>query len=157
RPARASSRSWPGRGRAPGDIRRTRVLNPEITHDNAQREPVHSPFGGSVAARVLHCPASVGLVGKVPPHLRKVSAYGDRGTALHAAIASLLAEDTHAPVERLANKTFSSYTITHDDVETALRPTYNYVETLLDTPGAEYFLERRVIFPAIPDTFGTVD
>src|SRR5262249_45157594 len=80
--------------------------------------------------------------------------YADRGTALHAAITSLLAEDTHALVERLAGKTFGNYTITHDDVETALRPAYAYVETLL-TPGAEYFLERRVVFPAIPDTFGT--
>ena len=30
-------------------------------------------------------------------------------------------------------------------------------ETLLDTPGAEYYLEQRVIFPTIPDTWGTVD
>jgi len=122
-----------------------------------RREPVHSPFGGSVATRVLHCPASVGLVQKVPAHLRKVSAYADRGTACHAAIALLLAEDTHSFVENLAGKTFGSYTITHDDVETALRPAYAYVETLLDAPGAEYYLERRVIFPAIADTFGTCD
>ena len=47
----------------------------------------HSPFGGSVAARVLRCPASVSLVEKVPAHLRKASAYADRGTALHAAMA----------------------------------------------------------------------
>ena len=121
------------------------------------REPAHSPFGGSVAARILRCPASVGLVGKVPPHLRKVSAYADRGTALHAAITCLLAENTHALVESLAGKTFGSYTITHDDAETALWPAYAYVETLLDAPGAEYYLERRVIFPAIVDTFGTCD
>ena len=42
----------------------------------------HSPFGGSVAARVLHCPASVGQVEKVPAHLRKTSPYAERGTAL---------------------------------------------------------------------------
>jgi hypothetical protein len=120
-------------------------------------EPVHSPFGGSVAARVLRCPASVDLTQKVPAYLRKPSAYADRGTALHAAITLLLAEDVHAAVESLAGKTFGSYAITSDDVETALRPAYGYVETLLDTPGAEYFLERRVVFPAISDTFGTVD
>jgi len=120
-------------------------------------EPIHSAFGGSVAARVLRCPASVDLIQKVPAYLRKPSAYADRGTALHAAITLLLAEDRHALVESLTGKTFGSYTITSDDVETALRPTYAYVETLLDTPGAEYFLERRVVFPAVPDTFGTVD
>src|SRR6516225_7723046 len=122
-----------------------------------RRGPAHSPFGGSVAARVLRCPRSVDLTQKVPAYLRKPSAYADRGTALHAAITLLLAEDTHARVESLAGKTFDSYTITSDDVETALRPTYAYVETLLDTPGAEYFLERRVVFPTIPDTWGTVD
>jgi len=120
-------------------------------------EPIHSAFGGSVSSRVLRCPGSVDLTQKVPAYLRKPSAYADRGTALHAAITLLLAEDRHALVESLTGKTFGSYTITSDDVETALRPTYAYVETLLDTPGAEYFLERRVVFPAVPDTFGTVD
>jgi hypothetical protein len=120
-------------------------------------ELVHSPFGGSVAARVLRCPASVDLTQKVPAYLRKSSAYADRGTALHAGMASLLAQDAHAPVENLAGKTFGSYTITPDDVENALRPAYAYVETLLDTPGAEYYLEQRVVFPTIADTFGTCD
>src|SRR6516162_11621623 len=41
-------------------------------------EPAHSPFGGSAAARVLRCPASVGLVAKVPKYLRRSSAYADR-------------------------------------------------------------------------------
>jgi hypothetical protein len=122
-----------------------------------KQTPAHSPFGGSVAARVLRCPASVDLTQKVPPYLRKVSAYADRGTALHSAITSLLAEDTHARVESLAGKTFGSYAVTSDDVEDTLRPAYAYAETLLDARGAEYFLERRVIFPTIPDTFGTLD
>jgi Protein of unknown function (DUF2800) len=122
-----------------------------------RHEPVHSPFGGSVAARVLRCPASVDLARKVPAYLRRPSAYADRGTACHAAIALLLAEDTHSFVESLAGKTFGSYTITHDDIENALRPAYSYIETLLDAPGAEYYLERRIIFPTIPDTWGTVD
>jgi len=122
-----------------------------------RHEPVHSPFGGSVAARVLRCPASVDLTQKVPAYLRKPSAYADRGTALHAAITLLLAEDMHSFVEKLAGKTFGEYTITPDDVVTALEPAYAHVETLLDTPGAEYFLERRVVFPTIPDTWGTVD
>src|SRR5262245_16678880 len=126
--------------------------------DRIERELVeHSPFGGSVAARVLRCPASVDLIQRVPAHLRKPSAYADRGTACHAAITLLLAEDVHSFVESFAGKTFGNYTITSDDVENALRPAYAYVETLLDMPGAEYFLERRVVFPAIPNTWGTVD
>jgi hypothetical protein len=118
-------------------------------------ELVHSPFGGSVATRILHCPASVDLIQKVPAYLCKPSAYADRGTACHAAITLLLAEDAHALVESLAGKTFGNYTITPDDIENALRPAYAYVETLLNT--AEYFLEQRVVFPAILNTWGTVD
>jgi hypothetical protein len=117
--------------------------------------PAHSPFGGSVAARVLRCPASVGLVASVPAHLHKPSAYADRGTALHAAMARLL--DDEDSLESLVGKTINNYTITRDDVENALRPVYAYVDALLDAPGAEFFLEQRVKFPIIAGAFGTCD
>jgi Protein of unknown function (DUF2800) len=116
---------------------------------------VHSPFGGSVATRVLRCPASVRLVEKVPAHLRKSSAYADRGTALHAATALLI--ENECSLAGIAGKKIDSYVITLDDVENALRPVLTYVETVLDHPGAEYFLERRVFFPTIPGAFGTCD
>jgi Protein of unknown function (DUF2800) len=115
----------------------------------------HSPFGGSVAPRVLRCPASVGLVEKVPAYLRKVSAYAERGTALHTAMARLI--DNARSLDSLAGETIDGYTITADDVENALRPVYAYVETLLDAPGAEFSLEKRFNFPTIPGAFGTCD
>jgi hypothetical protein len=117
---------------------------------------VHSPFGGSVAARVLHCPASVRLVEKVPAHLRKTSSYAERGAACHAAMALLLGDDPPS-VESLAGKMFNGYTITPDDVETALRPAYAYAAALIDTPGAAYYLEHHVKFPSIDGAFGTTD
>jgi hypothetical protein len=118
--------------------------------------PAHSPFGGSVAARVLRCPASIGLVEKVPAYLRKTSSYAERGTALHAAMALLL--DDNAPsVDSLRGRVINTYTIVDDDIDLALRPALTYVIALLDAPGAEFFLERRVIFPAIANTFGTCD
>jgi hypothetical protein len=123
---------------------------------NAPLNLAHSPFGGSVAARVLRCPASVGLVAKVPESLRKTSAYADRGTALHAAMALLLGDNPPA-LESLAGRTFGDYTVTHDDVENALRPAFAYVDAILDTPGAEYYLERRIAFPTLTNVFGTVD
>jgi hypothetical protein len=123
---------------------------------NAPFEPAHSPFGGSVAARVLRCPASVGLVAKVPPHLRKSSAYADRGTALHAAMALLL-DDSEPSIESLRGKKINDYAVTDDDIELALRPALAYVVALLDTPGAEFFLERRVVFPTIAAAYGTAD
>src|SRR5262249_34175428 len=117
--------------------------------------PLHSRLGGSVAARVLHCRGSVDLVAKVPAYLRRPSVYADRGTALHAAMVLLI--DEKESFESLVGKIVGNYAVTHDDVENALRPAYACVEPLLDTPGAEYFLERRVVFPTIPDTWGTVD
>lgn len=122
---------------------------------NAPLEPVHSPFGGSVAARVLHCPASVSLVEKVPAYLLKVSTYAERGTALHTAMALLI--DNARSLDGLVGEIIGGYTITDDDVENALRPVYAYVDPLLDAPGAEFYLEQRVVFPTIPGAFGTGD
>jgi hypothetical protein len=123
--------------------------------DPQQIEPAHSRFGGSVATRVLRCPASVGLVAKVPHHLRKSSAYADRGSALHAAMALLI--ERECSLADLVGETIDSYVITHDDVENALRPAYAYVAALLDAPGAAYYLEQRVKFPNIAGAFGTAD
>jgi hypothetical protein len=123
---------------------------------NCAEKAAHSPFGGSVAARVLRCPASVDLTQKVPAYLRRVSAYAARGTALHAALVRLLDDDAPAP-ESFAGKEFGSYVVTSDDIATALRPVLDFVNKLLDAPGATFYLERRVVFPTIPNTFGTVD
>jgi hypothetical protein len=117
--------------------------------------PVHSPFGGSVATRVLHCPASVSLVEKVPAHLRKSSAYADRGTALHAAMALLI--ERERSLAEIVGETIDGYIVTRDDAENALRPVLAYVDALLDQPEAAYFFEQRVTFPAIAGAFGTAD
>ena len=122
---------------------------------NAPLETAHSPFGGSVAARVLHCPASIGLIEKVPAYLRRVSADAERGIALHTAIALLI--DNARSLEGLVGETINGYAITADDVENALRPVYAYIDALLETPGAEFYLERRVAFPTIAGAFGTAD
>src|SRR5262249_42488698 len=119
---------------------------------NAPFKPAHSPLGGSVATRVIRCPASVGLTKKVPAYLRRVSAYAERGTALHMAMALLLGDDPPS-VESFAGKTFNGYTITSADVETALQPAYAYAAAIIDTPGAEYYLEHRVKFPSVDGAF----
>jgi hypothetical protein len=116
--------------------------------------PPHSEFGGSIAARVLRCPASVGLVAKTPAHLRRDSVYAQRGSALHSAMALLI--ERERALDSLAGETIDKYTITLDDVENALRPALAHADALLDQTGAEYFLERRVAFPTI-DAFGTAD
>ena len=121
---------------------------------NAPFEPVHSRFGGSVAARILRCPASVRLVDKVPAYLRRESAYAKRGTALHAAM--LLLIERGRSLADIVGEKINEYTVTRDDTENALRPVLGYVDTLLDQPGFEYFLEHRVS-PDVPGAFGTSD
>src|SRR5262249_35610102 len=74
--------------------------------------------------------------------------------ACHTAMALLI--ENARPLDSLAGATINGYTITADDVENALRPAYAYIDALLDAPGAEFYLEQRVIFPTI-DAFGTVD
>jgi hypothetical protein len=141
---------------SPQKKRRTQVTRPAASGRLGNHDvDVHSPVGGSVATRVLRCPASVGLVEKVPAHLRKASAYADRGTALHAAMALLI--ENERSLAGIVGEKIDSYVITLDDVENALRPTYAYVDALLNAPGAEYYLEHRVIFPTIPGAFGTRD
>jgi Protein of unknown function (DUF2800) len=113
----------------------------------------HSPFGGSVATRVLRCPASVRLVANVPAQLRRASAYADRGTACHTAMTRLI--EGECSFDGLVGATINDYTFTRDDIENALRPAYSYVDALLNA-DAEYYLEQRVKFPTI-DAFGTAD
>jgi uncharacterized protein DUF2800 len=108
-----------------------------------------------VAVRVLNCTGSVRLVEQVPTHLRKTSSYAERGTALHSAMVLLIEQKRR--IDDLAGEAIGGYTITSDDVENALRPVLAYVEALLDTPGAEYYLEHRVVFPTIAGAFGTAD
>jgi hypothetical protein len=120
-----------------------------------EAQPAHSPFGGSCAGRVLNCPASVGLVEKVPAYLRKVSAYVARGVALHTAMALLI--DNARSLDGLVGETVDGYVITRDDAENVLQPAFAYIAALLDTPGAEFYLERRVTFPTIAGAFGTAD
>jgi Protein of unknown function (DUF2800) len=117
--------------------------------------PSHSEFGGSIAARVLRCPASVRLVAKTPARLRRDTIYAQRGAALHAAMALLI--ERERALDSLAGETIGEYAITRDDVENALRPALAHVDALLDQPGAEYYLERRVAFPTIETAFGTAD
>jgi hypothetical protein len=74
---------------------------------------------------------------------------------LHTALTLLL--DEKETLESLASKSIGSYVVTADDVETTLRPAFTYVLALLDTPGAEFYLERRVAFPTIAGAFGTAD
>src|SRR5262252_3865567 len=102
----------------------------------APLEPLHSPFGGSSAARVLHCPASVGLVAKVPNHSQPPSAFANRGTALHTALTLLI--NNARPLNALLGNNINNYVITRADLANALLPTYAYIKQLLAPPKTEF-------------------
>jgi Protein of unknown function (DUF2800) len=122
---------------------------------SAPPEPAHSRFGGSSAERTLHCSASIMRIESVPAHLHKSSSYALRGSVCHAAMGWLIDETEDA--ESLVGKTIDGYTITRDDVENTLLPAYAHVERLLNTLGAEFYFEQRVVFPTVPGAFGTLD
>jgi hypothetical protein len=124
--------------------------------DNTSPPVAHSRFGGSSAPRVMACPASVGLVAKLPVYLTgKTSPYAMRGTSLHTCMVLLI--EREARLDDIAGRAFGDYIVTADDVENSLRPALAYADGLLDQPGAEYFLERRVVFPNVDGAFGTAD
>ena len=108
----------------------------------------HSPFGGSVATRVLRCPASVQLVANVPAHLRKSSVYADRGTACHTAMSRLI--EGECSFDDLVGATIDSYAFTRDDVEDALRPAYTYVNRSLIRPELSITWNSASSFPPSP-------
>src|SRR5262245_13211017 len=89
----------------------------------------HSPFGGSGAARILACPASVGLAAKVPNHSQQPSAFAIRGIALHAAMTLLI--KNARPLNASLGYNINNYVITRPDLVSALLPTYAYVKQLL--------------------------
>jgi hypothetical protein len=122
----------------------------------AQVKQAHSPVGGSSARRVIHCPGSVREIARVPEELRRTSVYAERGTALHEATALLIA-DIGLSIESFVGKTFGNYTITIEDVESSLRPALTFANSLLNQPGAEFYIEKRVSFPTLTSVFGTVD
>jgi hypothetical protein len=148
----------------PAAMKREAVENELLSRDSIHiakaneteaENPSHSFFGGSAAARVLACPAFVGLVQKVPAHLRRTSSYAERGTALHTAMALLIEEKRR--IDDLVGETIGGYAITADDIEIALKPVYAFVAPLLDADDAAFYLEQRVAFPGVPTAFGTAD
>ena len=81
---------------------------------------LHSPFGGSVAARVLRCPASVSLTEKVPARLRKVIHLRGAGHSLPHRDGP--AHRRERGLREPRRRDVGGYAIALDDVENALRP-----------------------------------
>ena len=83
-------------------------------------------------------------------------AYADRGTALHAAMALLIEHEavssTTSPARR--STTTPSRSTTSKTRCGRFSPMWRRCST---RPGLSIYLEHRVVFPTIADTFGTAD
>lgn len=118
--------------------------------------------GGSSAARVIACPASMRLVQTMPD--APESEYAAEGTALHNAVEHCLYEGLSPEDARgLIGKEFYGVTMTQAHIHEALIPAIEmfdaFLEEMEETDGdvITYAVEQRVHMPGIEDGFGTAD
>jgi hypothetical protein len=114
--------------------------------------------GGSSAALLIACPGSYKQQQGYPEQQSNDSA--DEGTALHEAVAWVLANDEEP--ESTVNRKFYGWTITEELYTEKLKPAIDLFDDLAayyeDTDGGFTFLiEQRCAMPGIPEAFGTSD
>lgn len=124
-----------------------------------------SVVGGSSAARVLNCPASVPIVASLPQDPGSV--YANEGTTLHEMMTILLNDESKNPEDLLpftfTHKDGWTYEITEDiwfDLgQPALDAFLDFMDWAEQETGGtfEYLVEQQVEFPGIPGAFGTGD
>ena len=120
----------------------------------AHKDRAHSAVGGSSAKRVLNCTASVDLCARYP---NVETTFAAEGTAMHEAIDLILQGKTDNDRD-VIGLVFNGYTITEDMFSEGIEPALDYFDALdKELGGIDFHNERRVIFPGIPDAFGTVD
>lgn len=110
--------------------------------------------GGSIADRRIHCPASFSEQLRAPPGVTSI--YAETGTAMHEAVAHWLRN----PDDDLVGLTFNDHTITEHDIDSLLTPAWDALVSLQEEYGGGFkvtHLEKRVAFPGIAGSFGTVD
>ena len=111
--------------------------------------------GGSTAKRVINCPGSVALVAKMPP--KDSSAYADRGTLLHNAMATILDSDTVTP-ESMLWTTYKGETLTGELLNEKILPALAALDAIDPEGVMEYAVETVVGFGAyLPGVFGSAD
>jgi len=128
----------------------TKLLTP-ATHSKT--------VGGSTAQRLLSCPGSVLLSQNAPE--QPSSKYADRGTLLHNAMATLLADPAVFP-EDLIGAMYEGIELTQEMVDDALTPALQALEEIDPEGMMELRIEERVSFGKylhkdLPEAFGTAD
>ena len=132
----------------------------EINHS----ERAHSKIvGGSTAARVIKCPASVAEINALP-EVDTNTPHTERGTALHEAMEFFLgSDDAPETIQELAGMVFNKHEIDEELLAEALVPAahaFDHYATLAKHEGGlEFELETRVEVTQMPveGVFGTCD
>ena len=110
--------------------------------------------GGSTAARVIACPASVARVAAMPP--KPSSSYADEGTLLHNAMALIL--DTDATFAELIGMAHENVVLTQDHIDEKIAPALMALQQIDPDNQMEYAVESQVDFgDVLPGVFGSAD
>lgn len=110
--------------------------------------------GGSTAARVIACPASVRLSAAVPQ--RPSSQYADLGTLLHNVIADTLSSNlTQSDALGLS---YAGQTLTEEIYDEKITPALAALDAIDPDAGMTISVEARVSYGDwLPGVFGTCD
>ena len=110
--------------------------------------------GGSTAARVINCPASVKLCDKMPP--KASSSFADRGTLLHNAI-SLILDGKDTP-QSVIGMTYEDQTLTQDLYDEKIAVALAALDEIDADKSLEFMVETNVNFgDFLPGVFGSAD
>ena len=110
--------------------------------------------GGSTAARVINCPASVAMAEQMPT--QPGSRYADEGTLLHLAISTVL--DTDRSAKQCLGMRFNAEILTEELIEEKLLPALAALDEIDPDRSAEMIVETRVDFGNfIPQAWGSCD
>jgi hypothetical protein len=128
------------------DNSKTKVQENKVLHS--------SIVGGSTAARVINCPASVNLCAKMPP--KQSSEFADRGTLLHDAISLIL--DNKETAQSVIGMTYENQVLTQELYDEKIAVALDALNDIDSDRTMEFMVETKVGFgDLLPGVFGSAD
>lgn len=114
----------------------------------------HARYGGSTAARTIHCPGWRQLADTQPPS--SSSSFADRGTLLHNAMEAILSEDDDFDPKSVIGMEYEGITLDESLYQEKVIPALEAVYKIFDTYGIEeWACEERVALSK--EAWGTGD
>jgi len=126
--------------------------------------------GGSTAERLINCPGSFKLLQQIPEQIEQPSEYANYGSAMHAAMDSLMARYAEGfppsvtmmleDAETMLGETFYDRVLEQHHLDDSIFPAIDTLYELMKEYGNGFHVaanELKVKFPGIPGAFGTAD